>query len=803
MYAFIDYIVLLVAGLPSFFWFTHGIWIYGDFLIPLNPSISKFIQNFGYTWNCVVIDLGGPYLWLPRFPYYGFFVLMNEFGLNLSISERFYFYFTYTLPGLTMYYLARTLFDKDPISVQRFIAITSGLIYMYNPFLFVTFANLPYGLAPFLLGLLIKGIKNSDNLRYIIGFSIVATLTNVYFPTAGMLVLSIILIVAFTIYLFISKEVQLFSVFLFFISSSTLLFLLNAWWILPYFEQSNVFFEQLIATPIPWFVYRNAILRELLRWLGWWPYYTEYYPYTYVYKDNFFFVILSTLPIIFASCSIFLRYKKTEVTFLLSLITLGLFMAKGPNPPFGEITANLLVNIPLMKFLRETPKFMLIVTIAMSLLIGITFSELYFRMREHIKWKYNSFLSLLGLIFLLLLIMIDAFPVISGKMLFRVNDPLNVSITIPKEYWIVSKIIKDNDNDSYATLYFPPIPAYVQYKWGHAGANILPEIFESPLIYGQQSAYTSNSYLKEVISNPEYYIRLLSLINVKYIIIDRSVSSINDSYVNFVTKSLTSNPDVCLMNNFSHLLLFKIKSPLQRIYMAKSILLSSDPKSAELVINSLNLTLPVIFDMREAIHLPENLFNIPIYIVINVSDPTYRFFSQEEFKKFYVISPISSTFSVCSIGSNGVINVGNFYLFRGNNSIYISGGSIKDNHLIVFKSINQHYSNYSMDLLIKFASPTEYVLRMNASSTYNTFLVFSNSYDSSWAISSEANLSVFQHYRTSLGTNAWAISVAPRETIVKIYYRPQYKLYLGLFIGLVGTPIFLACYLFLNKSKKK
>jgi hypothetical protein len=801
IHTYIDYAILLIVGLPAFFWFTRDIWIYGDILIPLNPSISKFIQTFGYTWNYMVNDLGGPYIWLPRFLYNGLFVLMKQCGLDLSISERLYFYFTYTLSGLTMYYLARTLFIKDSTSKQRIIAVISGLVYMYNPFLFVNIMYLPYSLVPFLLALFVRGVRNPNNLWYIVGFSITVMLINITFPTLGIMILSLILVVAFAIYLFFSKEVQHFflNILLFSIQSSILLCLLNAWWLLPYLEQVTVFSKQLESTPIPWFVYRNAILRELLRWLGWWPYYTDYYPYTFIYKNNFFFVVLSILPMILASCAILLKREK-EVIFLLSLVVFGLFMAKGPNPPFGEVMEHLFIAMPLMKILRETPKFMLIVTVAVSLLIGVTCSEFYVKMKKYIKGKYNVSLSTLLLLFILSLLIINAFPVILGQTLFRANDPQNISVTIPEEYWTVSKLIKVMDNNNYTTLYFPPMPARLQYKWGHAGANILPEIFESPLIYGQTSAAYDNPYLKEIISSPESYIKLLSLINVKYIIVDSSVS---DSRVESIITAIMKNPDIKVIANFNYLSLFEIKSSIPRIYLARCILFASNLMEAELVISSLNLTFPVIFDLREIIHFPKELYDLPIYIAINTSKEASEFFSQGEFKRYEICSPISSLFSIYSITPKNITYIGNAFLYYGNNSIYIPSKFIKNQDLLVFAYDNQHCSKYNEKLSIKFVSPTEYILRIDAPSQSNAFLVFSNSYDPLWDISTDYAYNTFLHYKTLLGTNAWMVNLTSKEMTIRICYRPQFKMQLGFLIGLVGVPPFLICHIWLNSLKSR
>ncbi|MEM3573664.1 MAG: alpha-(1-_3)-arabinofuranosyltransferase family protein [Nitrososphaeria archaeon] len=790
---------MLIAGIPSFFWFTHGIWISGDFLIPLNPSISKFIQDFGYAWNYVVNDLGGPYIWLPRFPYRIFFVLLNQLGFDLTTSERLYFYLTYTLPGLSMYYLVKTLFGKYPICKQRITAITSGLVYMYNPFLFVTFAYLPYGLMPLFLALLIKGIKDSSNIRYVIAFAIVATLINITFPTAGILILAIILAIGFTAYLFVLKEVQrfFFSASIFFISSSLFLFLLNAWWILPYLEQYSVFSTQLAITPVLRFVYRNAILIELLRWLGWWPYYTEYYPYTYAYRDNPFLVIVSILPMIFASYTLLLKNQKKEVVFLFLLIVFGLFMAKGPNPPFGELVDYLLANVPLMKFLRETPKFMLIVTLAISILIGVACSDFYFRLK-----KYSPSLSSLALISFLLLLIINAFPVISGQILFRINDPKNVSVVVPKDYFIVSNLIKDTDGNNYTTLSFPCTPAYIRYEWGHAGSNILPEIFETPLIYGL-SITTSNPHLKEVISEPESYTKLLSLINVKYIIVDKTITSVSNSRTLHVINSLVKNPDVSLLFNSSYLMLFKIKSPTPRIYIAKCILFSPNLKSAELTINFLNLSLPVIFDSKEAIRLPENL-NIPIYIVVNASSGITELSSQGKFRKYEISSPVSSNFAAYWMKAESMAYIGNFFLSRGNNSIYVTSNSVESG-LLIFVLIGQRYLSYDYHSSIKLISPTEYVLNTEISSQTSVFLVFSNVYDQLWELSVNGTATTFRryHYKTLLETNVWIISPVSEKMSARIYYKPQLRLQFGLYISLFGSLVFLTCYSRLSSFKKK
>lgn len=102
-------------------------------------------------------------------------------------------------------------------------------------------------------------------------------------------------------------------------------------------------------------------------------------------------------------------YKKTqELKYWFLIIIVGIFLAKGSNPPFGEVYALLFSYLPGFNFFRDSSKFFILVILGYSFFIGLFFSRL------DLQKKYFRISNLISLVFVVYIVFISS-PVIFGR----------------------------------------------------------------------------------------------------------------------------------------------------------------------------------------------------------------------------------------------------------------------------------------------------------------------------------------------------------------------------------------------------
>jgi hypothetical protein len=178
---------------------------------------------------------------------------------------------------------------------------------------------------------------------------------------------------------------------------------------------------------------------ELFRLLGEWDFYTGwagklYYPWSIFYTQNPIGIFVSySIPLIaFASLlKIKPRCKATaDILYFALMAVVGIFIAKGAHPPFGEYWSWLYNNIGLFRIFRDSYKFASIISLSYAVLIGSTTKQFY---SPKIKIKKIHNKSNLQKAFVLgfigLLITINAIPFYSG-LLFKGRELPQVTLGI-------------------------------------------------------------------------------------------------------------------------------------------------------------------------------------------------------------------------------------------------------------------------------------------------------------------------------------------------------------------------------------
>ena len=216
-------------------------------------------------------------------------------------------------------------------------------------------------------------------------------------------------------------------------------------------------------------------------------------------------------PIIAFSALLFT--KNRTILFFSSLALLGSFLAKGANPPFGQINEWLFQHFPGMNMFRDPTKWYTLVAISYSILIPFSIGAIYNLIKSQPKFQISNFkfqIKSKSKIFnfqnlFLVLICFYLIPLIMPALLGQLGGTFKQN-KIPKEYTGLKDFLR-NQPDFFRTLWIPRQQRFTFVSSTH------PAIEAMPLFEATNSAHTI-SRLQELESQ-----RFLEKLSVKYVII--------------------------------------------------------------------------------------------------------------------------------------------------------------------------------------------------------------------------------------------------------------------------------------------
>lgn len=376
-----------VIGTITFTWYHGSDYLWGiDANVPVN--LKAFTYQYFYMWN----DKAAPGFADPlKFP------LLVPLGLLLqgwallglpfsgAAFQRSLLYILFVGAELGMYRLYRTMFPD----LHQIGAIVAAVFYATNffallgewaPLAFIVFE---YAFFPLVLATFIRRCK-AGRLRDAAIVALLWTLT----LTPSYITVSLVLTDWGIVGLYVLFEILLnrsgghwFRTIRFSFAVFSLWSLLNLFWIAPlagygssqlanYGPSSNFLFQL-----------NSAPLEDAFRMVGYFGLRTAFagtleYPWYPIFDSAPFVAIGCLLPIL-ALLGFQLHRRRKETLFIAVLLTGGMFLVKGPNPPFGEIN-EALYSIPLISsaFRSTYVRFMELVSLGYAILIGMFLSHM-------------------------------------------------------------------------------------------------------------------------------------------------------------------------------------------------------------------------------------------------------------------------------------------------------------------------------------------------------------------------------------------------------------------------------------------
>ncbi len=232
------------------------------------------------------------------------------------------------------------------------------------------------------------------------------------------------------------------------------------------------------------------------------------------------------IPILAYSSLLFvvsgLRVRKNILFFaLLGLI--GAFLAKGANPPFGQIYVWFYENIPGMELFRDSTKFYVLVALSYSILIPFAVGKIYTRLKKKARIKFLDSLILLAFCCFWVVLVKPAF-------LRQLGGTLKIK-PVPSEYIRLKNIINEQAG-FFRTFWVPTKQRFGFVSGSHPAINsenYMTESFcEEPFCslaiddkrFAESCQKNERCFVKELsyLLNPKTK-EIFSMMAVKYVIV--------------------------------------------------------------------------------------------------------------------------------------------------------------------------------------------------------------------------------------------------------------------------------------------
>lgn len=342
------------------------------------------------------------------------FVLFFKLFSFLPIIIVEYAYFTAVIASI---FLASFYFFYTCHFKKTAPALFASLLYLFNPFFFVSYPNYNIHLSFIVLPLFAifchQIVKNNIHKAIILMLLISLTIPSIFTNLPAVLpVFFAVFIYFFYLLLESRKSINFKKIFYSLITFTAIFLLLNIWWIYSYIHAFNSNkISQVVYQEVS-NMFRTTSLPDAFRFLGGWAFNSfnlnfDKGRYDNLYVNNFVFVLCTFAVVVLAFASSLFYKKNRRILFFLFLALLGLTLAKGDLEPFGQLFYWVWQNIPGMIMFREPfTKFMLIYVFSLAGLLGYFIS--YFNQQLKNKLKFIIYAVVL------IILLIPSIPFIIG-----------------------------------------------------------------------------------------------------------------------------------------------------------------------------------------------------------------------------------------------------------------------------------------------------------------------------------------------------------------------------------------------------
>jgi len=504
----IEIFILFVISLTPLLWFSPDHMVLGldsgypvDFINHFKTRLFTWFSPFNFGTDFTAVT--------GQIPQFTLLALVKLIGVSTYSVQKVTFVFWFFAMALSMYLFTSYLYKDKKYWIIRLVAV---FLYVYNFHLFsfwvqgaqATFSA--YILLPAVTLLLLRFFNEEISpIKTAVLINVVYFFFNmggIYgFPLVGPTIISAITMFIFYAALNFKKNIKKFikRFFLLIVFSLFLMFLLNAYSLLPFVSSFGQQFgdtvkaEGGIEATVYWARYISTYdsYINLFRLQGDNSWYNNPYHYSKIFFNNPLLIFTSFLFPTLAYISYFLvkiRKEKLIVLFFMFLSLLAIFFSAGIHYPFGFIYEAMMRYVPgFAAFRSPYYKFIPALYFSLSILIGI--SVYYISQKTKIKYCF-------GVLFLLIILAYH-YPFFQKEWV-TIDKPLSSVVKVP-DYILEFGKMKNNSPLDYRTLMVPPFYNYhalKAYEWGYYSiSSISPAITDKQFVYNNQSGFFEGAYL--------------------------------------------------------------------------------------------------------------------------------------------------------------------------------------------------------------------------------------------------------------------------------------------------------------------
>lgn len=646
LYMFRDLLILVfLVFVIIFLWFSKGlIFAGGEEGIPFY-DLNKTTGIVSFAWQDVAVGYPNQ-LVLNRIPYFSFLKIFYLIGLPGFLVQAIHFFIIMSAGTLSLYFLLRETITKEleiKNNMFKLVPLIGAIFYLLNPFsmtqiwgrgIYIQF--FPFALFPFMLLMLILGLRNKNFIYGILGLLASVFLAGSYGNPSYIFSQWIILFIYLLFYIFKNrtKKEILFSIF-YFLFLMTGWIIVHMWWIYPFIKiSSNQFSSALNNTEVNigtlTGISKDYQLHSLLRLIH----------EGYFYRDLKFGANYSSLPFILVSWIIplaalfsYKTFKKLKVFLFFSILFLfSLFICSGANKPTGPLFVLIFKTFPIFQAFRNPfEKFGIVLTIAYAPFFAIGSIVVSEWISKFFK-KFNFKVFLFGI--LILVCGIFLWPIWTGQ--FTAGGiKISPWVEVPQYYAQTNNWLNKQPDDS-RIIHFPINAGdglrYSGWEYPYQGIepgeyifsrpsigkngqafklyyNVLLERFNKfqPLAYGPDPDISHSEF------RSEHLYEELAKLNVRYIILHKDIDPDVGLIDHFepVERYLATQNNITKINTFGKLDVYKVEVPdqVRLIYSPQTMVNYSKVNPTQYIVNVTDARTP--FDL----YFLENFdFNWEVYV---------------------------------------------------------------------------------------------------------------------------------------------------------------------------------------------
>lgn len=499
---------------------TVGIWFRnGNLLgtaeggIPFN-NLNRHAEIFKYSWAETAVGNATSFT-TASYPTYQLLSLFESANVAPFLIEAFVFWFILVTSGVGIF-----LLGKKTVGLSDSFAFVAVVFYWTCPFILINiWSRFLYNhmfflsLLPLAVYVYIKGIQDR---KY--SHALIVSLLCLFYSYAltALALTSLIFGFLFSIlfyFLIFEKKKQNILFYVYYFLIFVLSFVtLNFWWItqaFTFFKSTNYiqvvgefFSSQGNLDGLTVLSQKLGNFIDVSRFMHYSFYYEEATRWSSIYTSKIA-LFFSSVILLIILLGIYTGRRNKNLTLFSLVFLASLFLAKGNNPPFGELYTYLFIKIPFLQFFRNPfEKIGILTVLSGALLFSYALQRAVNLMPDKKNIFINFYRQFLNIAPVFIICLFWGFPFFSGIVFETINNPFGRSSTyeveVPNYYdQIDSELTKEQTTNRFLAL--PLLGEGITHSWTtpYRGVDLYSTIFSKPGI----SFNTTIPFYEQVISH--------------------------------------------------------------------------------------------------------------------------------------------------------------------------------------------------------------------------------------------------------------------------------------------------------------